>query len=112
MEAGSSRPGGPNGVGSAAKDQRESSSVGCKPKVGGCLPKSPTIPTVHVRSEKVRGTIELWKEKDLIDKFVGIWPKEQDLFKWINSVWNPNGHYDLQLGSKGFFTIIFFNQED
>ena len=27
-------------------------------------------------------------------------------------MWNPKGHYDLQLGSKGFFTIIFFNQED
>ena len=27
-------------------------------------------------------------------------------------MWNPKGNYDLQLGSKGFFTIIFFNQED
>ena len=43
---------------------------------------------------------------------MGIWPKEKDLVKWINGVWNPKGHYDLQLGSKGFFTIIFFNQED
>ena len=56
--------------------------------------------------------IELWNEKALIGKFVGIWPKEKDLIKWISSVWNPKGHYDLQLGSKGFFTIIFFNQED
>ena len=48
----------------------------------------------------------------MIGKFVGIWPKEKDMVKWISSVWNPKGHYDLQLGSKGFFTIIFFNQED
>ena len=27
-------------------------------------------------------------------------------------MWKSKGHYDLQLGSKGFFTIIFFNQED
>ena len=76
------------------------------------MPKAPTIPSVQIRSEKVRGTIELWKEKALIGKFVGIWPKEKDLIKWISSVWNPKGHYDLQLVSKGFFTIIFFNQED
>ena len=31
---------------------------------------------------------------------------------WIKIVWNPKGHYDLQLESKGFFTIIFLNQED
>ena len=30
-----------------------------KPGVGGCLPKSPNIPTIYIRSEKVRGTIEL-----------------------------------------------------
>ena len=27
-------------------------------------------------------------------------------------MWKPLGHYDLQLGAKGFFTIIFFNEED
>ena len=43
---------------------------------------------------------------------MGIWPKEKDPIKWINGVWNPKGHYNLQLGSKGFFTIIVFNQED
>ena len=67
---------------------------------------------IQIKSETVRGKIELWKEKALIGKFVGIWPKEKDLVKWINSLWNPKGHYDLQLGSKGFFTIIFFNQKD
>ena len=57
----------------------------------------------------VRGKIELWKEKALIRKFVGIWTKEKDLVKWIKNVWNPKWNYDMQLGSKGFFTIIFFN---
>ena len=60
----------------------------------------------------VRGKIELWKETTLIGKFVGIWPKERDLVQWIKTVWNPKGHYDLQLESKGFFTIIFLDQED
>ena len=60
----------------------------------------------------MKGNIELWKEKSLVGKFMGVCPKERDLVRWINSVWNPTGHYDLQLGSKRFFTIIFFNQED
>ena len=73
------------------------------------MPNTTTIPANQIRSEVVRGKIKLWKEKALIEKFVGIWPKEKDLVKWINSVWNLKGHYDLHLGSKGFFTIIFFN---
>ena len=80
--------------------------------LGGCLPKTASIPTIQIRSEAVRGKIESWKEKSLIGKLVGIWPKEKDLVKWINGVWNTKGHYDLQLGSKGFFTIILFNQEN
>ena len=27
-------------------------------------------------------------------------------------MWKPQGHYDLQLGAKVFFIIIFFNEED
>ena len=60
----------------------------------------------------MRGKIELWKENTLIEKFVGVSMKERDLVRWIKSVWNPKDHYDLHLGSKGFFTIIFLNHED
>jgi hypothetical protein len=48
----------------------------------------------------------------LVGKFLGLWPSERDLIKWIQYWWKPKGHYDLQLGSKGFFTIIFHNLED
>ena len=68
-----------------------------------------TIPAIQIKFETVRGKIELWKEKALMRKFVGIWPKEKDLFKRINSLCNPKWHYELHVGSKGFFTIIFFN---
>ena len=68
---------------------------GKKPGVGGCLPKTASIPTIQIRSEVVRGKIESWKEKDLIGKFMGIWSKEKDLVNWINGVWKPKGHYDL-----------------
>ena len=48
----------------------------------------------------------------LIRKFMGLWPSEKSLITWIRAVWKPKGHYDLQLGSKGFFTVIFLNMED
>jgi hypothetical protein len=51
------------------------------------------------------------KDFTLIGKFLGLWPSEKDLVKWIQHWWNPKGHYDLQLGSKGFFTIILHNLE-
>ena len=49
---------------------------------------------------------------DPIGKFLGLWPSEKVLIAWINAVWKPKGHFDLQLGAKGFFTIVFFNLED
>ena len=70
------------------------------------------ILAIQVISGKVRERIELWKEKSLIGKFVGIWPSEKSLIWWINTTWKPQGHYDLQLNAKGFFTIIFFNEAD
>jgi hypothetical protein len=32
--------------------------------------------------------------------------------KWIKHWWNLKGDYELQLSSKGFFTIIFCSLED
>ena len=52
------------------------------------------------------------KERALIRKFIGIWPSKKTLTWWINTTWKPQGHYDLQLGAKGFFNVIFFNEED
>lgn len=48
----------------------------------------------------------------LICKFVGLWPSEKDLSKWIQQRWKPKGHIELKLGAKGFFTVIFSNIED
>jgi hypothetical protein len=52
------------------------------------------------------------KEHSLIGTFLGLWPLERDLMRWIKTWWNPKGDYDVQLSSKGFFTIIFYNLED
>lgn len=52
------------------------------------------------------------KDHMSIGKFVGIYPSEKDLTRWINEMWKPKGNYDMQLGAKGFVMIILFNLED
>jgi hypothetical protein len=48
----------------------------------------------------------------LIAKFIGIWPSERSLVGWIDKYWKPKGGFDLRLGAKGLFTIIFYHVED
>ena len=81
-------------------------------RMGQCLPKSKTIPKLQIKSTGIREDINYMKERALIGKFVGIWPLEKTLTWWINTTWKPQGHYDLQLRAKGFFTVILFNEED
>lgn len=43
---------------------------------------------------------------------MGIWPTEGALNLWIQNKWTPKGEIKLQLGSKGFFIVIFDLLED
>jgi len=52
------------------------------------------------------------KDHAMICKFVGYWPTEKELYRWIYQRWRPKGHIELKLGAKGFFTAIFANLED
>ena len=52
------------------------------------------------------------RERAIICKFMSIWSSERALKGWIQAKWNPKGAIELQLGSKGFFTIIFSLLED
>ena len=88
---------------------KDGTSRGRRSCLGGCLSKAQSIQAIQIKSDKIRGKIELWREKALIGKFVGVWPRERDLVRWIKGTWNPNGHYDIHLRSKGFFNIILFN---
>ena len=97
--------------GSSGISKEETNNQGTR-RTGQCVPKSKTVPKLHIKSEIVREDIQYMKEWDLIGKFVGIWPTKNTLVWWINTTWKPQGHYDLQLGAKGFFMIIFFNEED
>ena len=81
-------------------------------KAGKLMPKSKTVPKIQIKSDRVREDIKYMKERALIGKFVGIFPTQKTLVWQINTTWKPQGHYDLQLGAKGFFTVIFFNEEE
>ena len=53
------------------EEKRDGDKRGRRSGPGVCLPKALSIPVIQIKSEKVRGNIELWKEKPLIEKFVG-----------------------------------------
>jgi len=86
--------------------------VGEGRRLGQCLPKASSVLKLVIRSNRVREDTQYMKYHALIEKFIGMWPSEKALIGWINATWKPQGHYNLQLGAKGFFTIIFFNETD
>lgn len=71
------------------------------------MPKACKISNFQIKSEGLRDRIQYMKDHAFIRKFVGIWPFEKALIWWINNTWKPQGHYDLELGAKGFYTVIF-----
>ena len=79
---------------------------------GKCIPQTEKAPRYHISSTRVGEHKQFMQEHALIGKFLGLWPSERELLKWIKHWWNPKGDYDVQLSSKGFFTIILYNLED
>ena len=69
-------------------------------------------PLYHITSTRVGEHTQFMIEHALIGKFLGLWPTKRDLARWIKDWWNPKGDYEVQLISKGFFTIILYNIED
>ena len=61
---------------------------------------------------RINETIWYMKEHGIICKFIDIWPIKKDLIWWINTKWKPLGNYDIKVGAKGFFNIIFTSMED
>eukprot|EP00253_Pinus_taeda_P010874 PITA_10874 len=52
------------------------------------------------------------RDHALICRFVGYWPSERELYRWIDQRGRPRGQVDLKLGAQGFFMAIFSNLED
>lgn len=51
-------------------------------------------------------------EHAIIFKFMVLRSMERALHVWIRSHWKPKGEIHLNLGSKGFFTLVFASLED
>jgi hypothetical protein len=79
---------------------------------GKCIPQAPHALKYIIISSCIEEQKQYMIDYALVGKFLGLWPLEGDLIKWIQHWWKPKGHYELQLGSKGFFTIILHNLED
>jgi hypothetical protein len=79
---------------------------------GKCIPQVSQAPKYIISTPRIEEQKKYMRDYALVGKFLGLWPSERELVKWIHQWWKPKGHYDLQLGSKGFFTIILHNLED
>jgi hypothetical protein len=65
-----------------------------------------------INAPRIENQKQYMRHFALIGKLLGLWPLQKDLVKWIEHWWKPKGHYGLQIGSKGLFTIILHNLED
>ena len=79
---------------------------------GKFFPQSDKPPRYIIRSTGIGEHTHFMREHALIRKFLGLWPSERDLLRWIKYWWNPKGDYEVHLSSNGFFTIILYNLED
>lgn len=77
-----------------------------------CLPCAEERPRFVIPLNKLERYKSYMKYYALICKFVSLWLSERDLTKWIKQKWQPQGHIELKLGAKGFFTVIFSNLQD
>ena len=52
------------------------------------------------------------KEHIVIGKFIRIWLFKKSMVWLIDNTWKPKYHYDLHMGSKVFFMVVFNILED
>jgi hypothetical protein len=77
-----------------------------------CIPQDPIALRYVIKTTRIEEHMQFMRDHALIGKFLGLWPSENDLSRWIMAWWNPKGDYEIHLNSKGFFTVIFYNLED
>jgi hypothetical protein len=70
------------------------------------------VPRYIIKRNIIGEHTQFTRDHTLIGKFLSLWPLKRGLAHYIKSWWNPKGDYELQLSSKGFFTIIFYNLDD
>lgn len=101
------RPGNPEEEGETSTSPNRYSTINrvCKQKKIDNLRVVITDPEIQAYREHIA-------EYAVICKFMGMWPTERALCIWIRQQWKPIGDVKLDLGAKGFFTVVFTNIED
>lgn len=69
-------------------------------------------PHVVIPNHILEQSWQYMEDHTIISKFMGIWPKEFDILRWIQLKWNSEASINIFLGEKGFFTMIFDYLED
>ena len=93
-------------------------SVGNNPKrhneqeLTPCKPISKEIPTLIIEDPWIEEYRDHMRKHALIYRFIGVRLNEKALCWWINQKWKPKGDFELQMGSRSFFTVIFAHKED
>jgi len=77
-----------------------------------CKPISKEIPRLIIEDPWIDEYRDHMSKHALICRFMGVRLNEKALCWWINQKWKPKGDFELQLGSRSFFTIIFAHRDD
>jgi len=64
-------------------------------ETGKCIPQMDKPPHYHIKSTQVGGHTKFMMDHALIGNFLGLWPTERDLTRWIKDWWNPKGDYEV-----------------
>lgn len=59
---------------------------------GKCLPRENKKPRYVIPNNMLEEYNSYMKDHALICKFVGYWPNERELYRWIYQRWKPKGH--------------------
>jgi hypothetical protein len=62
---------------------------------GKCIPQAPVAPIYVIKSTRIGEHTQFMRDHALIDKFMGLWPSEKDLARWIKTWWTSKGDYEL-----------------
>jgi hypothetical protein len=73
-----------------------------------CIPQMPQAPKYIISTPRIEEHKQYIRGYALVGKYLGLWLSESELVKWIHQWWKPKVHYNIQLGSKGFFTKFSF----
>ena len=52
-------------------------------KPGKCIPQAPQAPKYVISSPRIEEQKQFMRDYALVGKFLGLWPSERDMIRWI-----------------------------